>query len=305
MLNLSSINSQFIEKIGDNDMIFHYTKSSTAIDYILKNNNLRFNSIRNSSDPIERIRANRSIVNNTPSTFENRMKDVEAAELVNYVGDLEDRFSIVCFCKNINRLEKHNFSPPFEGYEEDFGFTRVRMWDQYADRYSGVCIAFSKEKVLFLNQHLNLLYKDVDYLNISELQTRKVPNIQVDYLFKVDVSVYKSEIDEQLRESSFFCKNVDYSGENEFRIGTLFDREKAVYERKRDEISITQTTMLDITDCIEAIFVTNFINAKDLESLHIYSKKFNVKLIQMYWSHDSFDLIDYVENERILNGIIG
>lgn len=304
MLNLSSVSPKFIEKIGNNDIIFHYTKSSSVIDYILKNNQLRFNSIKESSDPIERIRADRSIVNSCQSIFGNRTKDQEAQALLDYVEDLENRFSIVCFSKNANMLDKHGFFPPFEGYEEDFGFARVRMWDQYADKYTGVCIAFSKEKILSANHHINLLYKDIDYLNISELSNKKVTNIQLGALFKFGYSIYKKEIDEKLKESSFFCKNMDYSGENEFRIGTFFEKRKCVYLSELDKFNSDSSMMLDISENIEAIFVTNFIDPEHLKSLHTYSRRFDIMLVLMDWSYDSLELIDYVSNKKKWDDIL-
>ncbi|MEB2775576.1 hypothetical protein SYJ56_09660 [Algoriphagus sp. D3-2-R+10] len=42
----------FLKNIYDGNT-YHYTKASTAIDYILHNENLRFQQARKSNDPIE------------------------------------------------------------------------------------------------------------------------------------------------------------------------------------------------------------------------------------------------------------
>jgi hypothetical protein len=46
-----NIDTNFFKSIYNNDIIFHYTKASTAIDFILYNNQLQFNGARKSYDP--------------------------------------------------------------------------------------------------------------------------------------------------------------------------------------------------------------------------------------------------------------
>ena len=51
-----------MKKIYNEDIIFHYTKASTAIDYILFNEQLKFNQRNSSIDPIESRNARRGIL---------------------------------------------------------------------------------------------------------------------------------------------------------------------------------------------------------------------------------------------------
>jgi hypothetical protein len=52
---------------------------------------------------------------------------------------------------------------------------------------------------------------------------------------------------------------------------------------------------LDISGCIEAIFVSSYANNKQKDALLEYSEKLNVRIIEMQWQHNSFVVNDYKE----------
>ena len=190
-----------------------------------------------------------------------------------------------------------------QGNEELFGFTKLRMWDQYADNFSGVCIAFSKEKISSLNKEkFDLTIEEIEYLKFQDLSTAKIGNIQGNHLNKVGVTIYKEQLKEQLL-NSLFCKHIDYSGENELRFGTFHKDNKCSMDIIRDEFVFNQSMMLDITDCIQAIFVSSFANKKQREDLLNYAKKLKVDLFEMKWQHDSFELLDCKKEEEFWKGI--
>ena len=296
-----NMNIDFFKSIYNDDVIYHYTKASTAIDYILYNNNLKFGGTRNSFDPIESRKAERGTVyyktSINKSTSTQQYEDAE--ELHAYLDDIESRFNLVYFCQNNFEIDyardfaSEHYNTHFEGKEELFGFTKLRMWDQYADRFSGVCIAFSKEKILSLNcKHFDLMEGCVKYLKFHELSINKVGDIQGDHLSNVGKEEYKALLEKKVKES-FFYKHIDYSGENEYRIGTLFDKGKCSFELIRDEMVFDRTMMLDITGCVKAIFVSSYANEKQKRELLHYAIKNGIELIEMRWQHNSFEPIDY------------
>ena len=299
------MNRKFYERIYNDDIIYHYTKASTAIDYILRNKQLRFIKAVNSSDPIESIRAERSTFYNSINS--EKTNTIEHHDNVNdlhaTLEDLHQKFNQICFCKNTpsNELTNEHDLYATDYNEELFGYTKLRMWDQYSDRFKGVCIAFSKEKILNLNKKLDLIQGHIKYLKFNELKYNKVGNIQGDYLEKVGVHIYKQEIESYLKKS-FFYKHLDYSGENEFRIGTLFEKETCDVEIVRDE-RIDNSLMLDITGCIEAIFISSFVNEKQRNELINYADTLNVELIEMVWKHNSFKAINYKDHRTFWKNI--
>jgi hypothetical protein len=288
---------RFFKKIYNEDVIYHYTKTSTAIDYILFNEQLKFSGRVNSIDPTESRKASRSIV--STGHFADIEKDVnfhnESNQLNDIVSSLENSFNQISFCKNYmgHEFASENYSSQFEGHEEIFGFTKPRMWERYADNYSGVCLAFSRKKVLDLNEkRFKLICKDVEYLKYSKLTCRKVDYISGNYLLEVGYDKYEEDI-KQIAESSFFCKHVDYDGENEFRIGAYYEEANCIAEEIKGEFQFGKTMMLDVKGCVEAIFISSYANLKQKKDLLNYAEKLNVPIIEMVWKHDSFQPIDY------------
>lgn len=290
------VNINFYKSIYNEDIIYHYTKASTAIDFILFNNQLRFSKARNSIDPIESRSARRGILYYGTEPEKGKEKYYkEANELERILEERESQFLQICFCKNEKGSDfaNKNYSSTFKGHEELFGFTKMRMWDQYADNYTGVCIALSKERILSLNKDkLKLITGDVQYLKFQDLLQQNIGDIQGNYLREVGKEKYLNKI-EPLLKKSFFCKHRDYSGENEFRIGTLFDKDKCAAQVIKDEIIVGQNMMLDITGCIKAIFVSSFANNKQKLDLYNYANDLNIEMIEMKWQHDSFKAEDY------------
>lgn len=288
------MDTNFFKKLYTDDIVYHYTKASTAIDYILYYNQLKFNEGRKSNDPIESSNAKRTTVYSLNNTLEKSLV-LESNELHEYISDLEDRFCQICFCinnKGSDFASKYDHSS-FKGHEELFGFTKLRMWDQYADKFTGVCIALSKEKILSLNNdNLALIADDIKYLPFEKLSSKKLGNIQGDYLAHIGKEEYKEKIEEIVKQS-FFYKHLDYAGENEYRIGVLYDKKDCCLEILKDKYIFDRTIMLDISGCIEAIFVSSYANNKQKSALLEYANRLDISLVEMKWQHDSFDCRDY------------
>ncbi|MCW3808068.1 DUF2971 domain-containing protein [Plebeiibacterium marinum] len=297
----------FFQKIYNEDILYHYTKTSTAIDYILHNHQLKFNGGRNSNDPIESREADRRTVYfGSEVDKPNRKEDVEASAFLHkYLSELENQFQQICFCKNyLPQGSDKGIISRFKGNEELFGFSKPRMWDQYADKYFGVCIAFSKEKILTLNKSkIELIEDDIEYLSFEEIWCKKIGDIQGGYLKEVGVDNYKKQLKEGLQQS-FFIKHKDYQGENEYRIGTYYNKEKCIIENIKGELVFHKSIMLDVSGCIEAIFMSSYANDKQKEDLLNYANKYSIPLVEMNWKYDSFEARDYKKRIEFIEKMI-
>ncbi|MCD4819051.1 MAG: DUF2971 domain-containing protein [Candidatus Cloacimonetes bacterium] len=292
-----NIDIKFFKDIYKEDVIYHYTKASTAIDFILYNEQLKFNEGRKSNDPIESRKARRGTVYmgsevDEPITKENAL---DSNYLNKYISCLENQFHQICFCKNhIGKdFASEHYLCNFSGHEEIFGFTKFRMWEQYADNYAGVCIAFSKKKILALNDNKNNLLKDdIDYLTFRELSEKKMGDVNGNLLSSLGRDKYKEQIEENVKKS-FFYKHKDYAGENEYRLGTLYDKKKCCVEHIRGELVFDKTMMLNVSGCIEAIFISSYLNDRQKKDLLEYANNLEVSIIEMNWKYDSFEPRDY------------
>lgn len=289
MNKIENMDIESLKFLYNDDIIYHYTKASTAIDFILYNQHLKFTHRRKSNDPIESRTAERVTIYTGLEVCKpiSEEKDLDSDCLHDYINSLEDEFYQICFCKNsmgADFASKYIHSD-FSGNEEFFGFAKPRMWEQYADNYTGVCIAFSEKKILELNKDLDLLKGNIKYLTYNELSYKKLGDIYGNRLSNLGVEQCKKE-SEKIVKKSFFYKHKDYEGENEYRIGTLYDG-----------------IMLNATGCIEAIFMSSYANAKQKNDLLEYANnnKLNIPIFELDWQYNSFRLRDRKFMETIDN----
>jgi len=302
------MNINFFKGIYNEDVIYHYTKSSTAVDYILYNEELRFSKRQKSLDPLESIIPNRSTFYKTGGLNDNKINSEhynQSDDLVNYISELEQNFYQICFCKNTmgSDFASKNYLTQFHGNEELFGFTKPRMWERYADNYEGICLAFSRKRLLKRNKDkFKFIDKNIEYLSYIDLNCKKIDDISGNHLVKVGLDKYKEEL-KTAAEMAFFCKHSDYSGEDEFRIGVYYDSEKCGAEKIRGEFQFFESMMLDIQDCLEAIFISSFNNERQKQTLLKYADKFKIPIIEMVWKHNSFNAIDYRDSENLFKSL--
>ena len=279
------------------DIIYHYTKANTAIDFILYTKNLKFSHRRESNDPIESRTADRVTMWTGPEVRKpiSEKMDSDLEDLHESIISLENRFHQICFCKNQmgGVIANEKYRGDFEGNEEFFGFAKPRMWEQYADNYTGVCIAFSKNKILELNKDLDLLKGNIKYMTYSKLSYKKLGDIYGNRLSKLDIEQYKKENEENVK-ISFFYKHKDYDGENEYRIGVLPNEDKFVCEVIRGELNFNKLKPLNVAGCIEAIFMSSYANNKQKMDLRKYANenKLDIPIFELDWQYNSFRLRD-------------
>ena len=288
------------------DIIYHYTKANTAIDFILYNQHLKFSHRRESNDPIESRTADRVTMWTGPEVRKpiSEKMDSDLEDLHESIISLENRFHQICFCKNQmgGVIANEKYRGDFEGNEEFFGFAKPRMWEQYADNYTGVCIAFSKNKILELNKDLDLLKGNIKYMTYSKLSYKKLGDIYGNRLSKLDIEQYKKENEENVK-ISFFYKHKDYEGENEYRIGVLPNEDKFVCEVIRGELNFNKLKPLNVAGCIEAIFMSSYANNKQKMDLRKYANenKLDIPIFELDWQYNSFRLLDRKSMETMDN----
>lgn len=190
----------------DDDTVYHYTTSEKALLYILKDMKLRLSPRLDSLDPIENTKEFISY------SGDHNSKLIELGRRIS--AELKNAKQL-SFCKN--KSNDLNAGIPTVYPFEKYGFAKPRMWDNYGDKYKGVCMAFSKRKlqksikdtILFDNE------KDVEYLNYNEFSTRHQSILwqgTEEKTFEHFMSIFRRRL---------FYKHEDYSMENECRICSL------------------------------------------------------------------------------------
>jgi len=191
----------------DDDTVYHYTTSENALLYILKEMKLRLSPRANSLDPIENTKEFISYSDDHDSDLIEIGRRI-SAELKNAKQ--------LSFCKNKPNDLMAGIPTvyPFEKY----GFAKPRMWDNYGDKYKGVCMAFSKSKLQKVIKNTMLFDNDngdVEYLNYNEF------SIKHQSIVWKGTEIYTYEHYIKHFKKRLFYKHEDYIMENEYRICSL------------------------------------------------------------------------------------
>lgn len=253
--------------LGDEDIIYHYTKVSTAVEHILYENRLKFSSVLNSIDQIERERFNlgreSTSNNNSRNIFSETEEDAKAVE--EKIENLLEQIKIICFCEN-SKLEKiGNGFKPFT--KDNYGFLKPRMWDQYGDKYKGVCLALSKKEIL-KNSNIDFSQK-VKYVGYDKIGLN-FSHINLDSLLNIGKEKYFENVSKGIIQT-FFQKHKDYRDEKEFRL----------IRKTSDE-----SEFIDISNAIKCIVINpRILDNKFLENNIVnYANENGIEVLYLFWN---------------------
>lgn len=223
----------------DNDTVYHYTTTETSLLYILKDMKLRLSLRSKSNDPIENTEYFFSFNQDDLEKGTTEIKNLEDQAYQLYIEskNLINKTKQLCFCKN-NMTESNSFETIFP--MEKYGFAKTRMWEQYGDKYKGVCIAFSLRELKKIADINNFHNRDIDYITYRELENKR-QSIAYNEIKHLGYENYKLSYIEYLKKYLFY-KHKDYVNENEFRICSFNEEE---------------FDFLDIKSAIKGIIVSN------------------------------------------------
>jgi hypothetical protein len=207
-----------IEGIKDaTQFLYHYTKASTALDFILASKTIRLGSYTRTNDPKEAKDWRFDF-----GTNENRdLGRYKYEELSNWLTDqLKRNAKLVCFCTDTAPLTGDHVRDIFNR-----GFCRPRMWAQYADQHTGMCLVFDRAK---LTKHIGaqlapehfVISGPVQYVNrsvIPSLYTDNEFTINIDVLEKDGPEIYAQRHLQMFYQRLFFEKMTDWRDEKEWR----------------------------------------------------------------------------------------
>lgn len=267
MYNYQTIVKEIPENFIEDDSIFHYTKMETGLK-ILHSMKLWMSPRKKSKDPIENVNDNpiqtwwSGSEEGLSEKIENRTK-IQSERIINNLNKKLNHSNQVCFC--CNSIEQDN----------QFGFLKPRMWNQYGDDFTGVCLVFSKTNILEYNStHFHSMVNYIDFEDMEFLKLHIDRN-------KLDSDIdkkYERELNSQINEK-LISKHKDYIGENEFRICS-FSGENI------DE--------LDISGSIIGVIVSNPLDQKqtDIDMIFEICNSKKLGLVFINWKSNGFTLFN-------------
>jgi hypothetical protein len=277
LINLLANQSEYLKSLKDEEFLFHFTSTDTAIKHILCEKQLKLNSFKNMNDPWE--------CKNFDHYYQNMdiEKSPEIFKKEEEINKIKSYSKIASFCTNeppnivtieidpqsnctINKLKKVK-----DKYSR-FAFERSRMWNQYANNHKGVCIVFSKESLIesFQKQFYGkMLYSD--YLKYSPQYSyfQEGLTLDCDELLKLNNDVFIKKYIKSKKDYIFFSKNIDYRDESEFRI--------VVYD------SDNNCNFLNIKDCIRGIIIGVDCHNCEIKCIKDFCENLGISCAVMDW----------------------
>lgn len=209
--------------IADDDLLFHYTSQKTALNFILKERRIRFTPFGKLKDPRESKKWSFDIIG--PSHRNMNEREMVRKEFNDFI---KRKCKVLCLCgrgKEEVNLEG-NAIPEYRKSLCNAGFTKSRMWAQYAGNHKGVCFVFSKKALqsqlatsFSNNKKYNGLVTYQYYLE-NFVRARKVDYIP---LIRDGVDKILREQTDKFHREYFFLKLMDYRDEDEYRFVVVVD----------------------------------------------------------------------------------
>lgn len=201
------------ELLRNDNLIAHYTKAETAIEHILPTNLLRFSALTKTNDPKENLE--RSIDINCTRAHATDLENIHQLASESY----KTYTRISCFARAKEGASPYRFS-----------FFRTRMWAQYAQNNQGVCLLFERDTLFrTIKKQVGgeslIVQNEIEYLDLDELY-HLYPHddlVTIDYE-RIKTLGVSAAIRENIKANSptFFRKDSDWSGEQEYRV-LVFD----------------------------------------------------------------------------------
>jgi hypothetical protein len=268
----------FEEYLETQDALFHYTKTSVAIEHILYTKKFKLSTLYDADDPREykfkTSGSKRSSSAKDVLDYESyRSLSDEAHIEINRILRFECRR--MSFCSNVkptlilsdndHKIDEHFCSNVW---------AKSRMWSQYGEGHRGICLVLSKSEIekAFNERKTQVKKYKADY--VKYLPNSK-PNPIVDLSPEASKNVKDcaSKYVMDNFELFFFHKHIDYRDEGEFRV-VVFDPNK-------------ELEYLDICASLKGVIVGDRIHDPYVHLIKQMCKDINIECLRAHWSISS------------------
>jgi len=278
---------------SDASYLYHYTSADTALNYILKDGTLKFNSFGQVNDPRESkawdispyVRAGLNLALEQYDAISQEISDI-----------LKANAKLVCFSRDkdeaIGKWQPEALL--------DRGFAKPSMWHHYGDKHRGLCLMFDQNRLnqAFMSQ-LNggrLISGKVNYSNKGILPNLSNDPFIVDLVQVRGIEGYVPAIKKHLNSwfpDLFLRKLSDWENEDEYRWIYLDEHPKPVY--------------VGFEGALEAIVIGECVPASYYEEILRYCVKYHADVTNLNW-RNGYPKIEYpgqpyITHRHLTNGI--
>ena len=262
-----NLESYLNDPVPNGDVLCHYTTSATAMEHILHDGKLKLAALRTSHDPLEFEDFEHSA--HTWASGDQKvvmdMLDELTKRGVRENEIVKHHIKIACFCIDGSDLAEHPHHK---------ACNRSRMWIQYANAHTGICLAFDRQ--ILINEvskqigQENVIFSDrVDYKNSLKELAAAVSLSPADRV--------ATELDRVRKHAKLFLftKLKDFQNENEYRICFW----------KRNESSISEHELLRVGGAIVGILLGSSFPEAYIPLIRKKAKDMQIPVCQAFWLH--------------------
>lgn len=211
------------EEFNTQKYLYHYTSFLTAIK-IIQGDSLRFSMLNHMNDTLES--KPKAIVSQDYKEYGSKVH-----EIINCLKNLN--LQLLCFSRDGEKHRNNNDDniPDIIKYSDYIGrgFALPRMWAQYAQNNSGLCLIFNKKKLENIIKDILgtrlISHGKVKY--VSRFGTYMLDNNEINRLIngysdpsdmaKLGILIDFMKNNINFIKYNYFSKLTDWSGENEYR----------------------------------------------------------------------------------------
>lgn len=266
-------------------LVYHYTKIQIATDYILKNRSLKIGSFTKTNDPKEVKEWKFNLGTNEHRDLGKYNMNELSAQLSK---ELKEKTKVLCFSKDREPLSGDHLKDIFNR-----GYCKPRMWVQYAENHTGVCLVFDKEclnEVLKkkFNRQYYIFSGGVTYVDRSIIRNlgEGEYTINVDQLERLGMKKYAKAHIRTFYNRYFFEKPKDWRDENEYRWVLFTDSIDDLYTDFEGSL-------------IGVVFGENT-DSKKIDEIMNMTRDLELKYVRITWGNCSpwydFNDLRYIEN---------
>jgi len=259
-----------INPLQDGDaFVYHYTSSETALNFIFKNNTLKFSSFLNVNDPRERKAWSIATIVRPEPRLELDQYEQLSLDASNF---LKRNAKLICFS-----CDKPSAVGAWQPEARlDRGYAKPSMWHHYADKHNGVCLVFDRNKLgAAFEKQLRaerLIQGKVTYSDRGILPTLPNDPFVIDLTRITDQNSYLSAMKNHFNKwykELFFQKLNDWAYEDEYR-WVYFD----------DHIT---ARFVDFEDALKAVVVGDAVEESTFEKFLSPCARHSADIARLGW----------------------
>ena len=267
------------EYVNTPDALFHYTKTSTAIEHILYTKKFRLSLLKDTNDPKEYKFKIFSIFSDGLGYDILNNLSKEANPIIDRILRYESR--VLCFCSNKTpTLILNDDNSVEDEHTCSKGWNKSRMWTQYSQNHYGVCLVFSHEAL----KEAIVAYKPIvaasmaDFVKYSQRDriSWEATTLDGNRLEKEGVEKYSYNFIIENYKELLFQKHIDYRDEAEFRVVVLDPNKKLEY--------------LDISSIIKCVIVGDRTPEVYFSLINEMCSKLRIESRRVYWHRGKLEL---------------